>query len=123
VGPGADGELVAEVKRAVGAVPGATLAARLKAAIGVDATEACRRCPCPLLYLRATGDRLIRAGAGEEVRRIHPAAVARTLNGPHLLLQRNPEQAAAAIADFFEGHSPPAPGATRRPGRAAAPQK
>jgi pimeloyl-ACP methyl ester carboxylesterase len=94
-------DLVAEVQRAVAAVPGRVMLARTQEALRVDATDALRACPVPLLFLCGAADRLLRRALAEEVRAARPDAEIRTLAAPHLVLQRQPREALAVIAQFL----------------------
>jgi hypothetical protein len=39
---------------------------------------------------------------GEELRRMNPAMEVAVIDGPHLLLQREPEKAAELVVEFVE---------------------
>jgi pimeloyl-[acyl-carrier protein] methyl ester esterase len=77
------------------------LAKRARAVLNCDATHEIRRVNVPLLYLRATEDRLVGKISMEEIRRLHPESTSVAIRAPHLLLQREP-RAAAAIAQFLK---------------------
>lgn len=101
-GPNAPADLVAKVRAAVARVRPEILSARVRAALDVDASGALAACRVPLLYLGGTEDRLLRRGIPSEVRAILPSAEVRLLEAPHLVLQRRPGEAAAALGDFLK---------------------
>jgi pimeloyl-ACP methyl ester carboxylesterase len=55
------GELGRLLDEAIRSVSGATMAVRARAVAGVDVTAELRACPVPVLYLRASEDRVVRA--------------------------------------------------------------
>lgn len=56
----------------------------------------------PVLYLRATHDRLLSASVGVQVSSSVPACMLIDIEGPHLLLQTAPQACALAIGNFVE---------------------
>lgn len=87
-------------RRALSQVPATTIVARLKQVLQVDATGQLAKIKVPMLYLRASKDRLVpaRAAQGFAVRGVPIEEVA----GPHFLLQANPQGAAVKIAQFVQ---------------------
>jgi pimeloyl-[acyl-carrier protein] methyl ester esterase len=94
-------ELVEEVREAVRRVPAAVMAARAHEAIKVDASEALRLCPVPLLFLGGKKDRLLRSTLPSEIRALQPRAEVRMLDTPHLVLQRKPEESMKIVEEFL----------------------
>jgi pimeloyl-ACP methyl ester carboxylesterase len=92
-------QVLGEAARA--ASPGA-LAARARAIAGVDVTAELRSCPVPILYLRASEDRVVRPRCWARVRAVRPDAAVADLPGPHLVLQAAPAAAARVLAAFCE---------------------
>ena len=90
VGPDAPPSLLATVRAAVSSVQPKVLAARLRAVLGCDVRAELGRVAVPVLYLQAKEDRLVSAACLEELRRIKPQMAVAALEGPHLLLQREP---------------------------------
>lgn len=78
-----------------------TLSARLRAIARVDAEPELARCRAPILYLRATRDRLVGADVADGMKRVNPRMEIEDVDAPHLLLQRAPEEAARRIAPFL----------------------
>lgn len=85
---------------AIGGVPPAALKGRVLAALGVDATAALRVLDVPLLYLRASQDRVVGHAASRAVLDLKPDAVVVDVEGPHFLLQVATDACAATIAAF-----------------------
>jgi pimeloyl-ACP methyl ester carboxylesterase len=100
-GGDAPDDLVAEVQAAVAAVAASVMIARAREALRVDATDALRACPVPLLFLGGKDDRLLRGALPFEVRVALPEAEIRMLEAPHLVLQRRPREALRLVTEFF----------------------
>jgi pimeloyl-[acyl-carrier protein] methyl ester esterase len=100
-GSDAPAELVAEIRSAVAEVPREVMATRVHDALRVDATGALAACPVPLLYLSGSHDRLVRRALVREMSERHPALEHRELAAPHLVLQRQPREAAKLVSDFL----------------------
>lgn len=97
----ADPETAACAHEAIGSVPPDVLAARLRCAMRA-AWSMPGRCTVPLLYLRATRDRLVHDYAVREALRRFVHAVVVPIDAPHMLLETAPAAAAAAIAAFLD---------------------
>ncbi len=94
-------ELRAAQTRALSHVSSPTLTARLRAMADVDVRNEMSLAQVPTLYLQATEDRLVRDRfADEYVKHARVARVER-IEGPHLLLQANPQDCAKAICAFI----------------------
>lgn len=93
--------LVAEIRSAVASVEPRVMAARAREALQVDATEALVACRAPLLIMAGKHDRLLRREIFSEIQALRPDAEFRTVDAPHLLLQREPEQAARIVTEFL----------------------
>jgi pimeloyl-ACP methyl ester carboxylesterase len=78
-----------------------TLVARLKAIAQVDVTDQLRSVALPILYMRATEDRLVPRSASEYFLRFARAGRVVDLEGPHFLLQAKPSAAAAELRRFI----------------------
>jgi pimeloyl-[acyl-carrier protein] methyl ester esterase len=90
------------LKVAIAQVTPAALRARLIAIIDVDVSPQLARVRVPVLYLRATRDRVVPPSASAEVLRAQPAARVVDLQAPHLLLQTAPVEAAQQLCAFFK---------------------
>ena len=76
-------------------------AARAAALIDVDAREYLRTCPCPVLCLAGTRDRIVPQRNVEEIVRVRPSVSVRMIEGRHYVMYTNPTAAADAIAEFM----------------------
>lgn len=101
VGRDASPDLVSKVSQTLKCMSPAVAAARLRAVLGVDEREALRRCNKPVLYLRGSEDRLVKASAVDEIRTLLPSVEVRSIAGPHFLLQARPVESWAAIVEFL----------------------
>ena len=102
VGPGAPPSLHHAIRAALSTVPPEVLSARLRAVLRCDARHELSRIEVPILLLQASGDRLVRASSAEEMLLSRPDATLKTIDGPHLLIQREPQKAAAAVMEFID---------------------
>ena len=100
VGQDTPAALVSTVREMIASVKPAVLSARLREVLACDVRADLRRIAVPMLYLRARHDRLVRPRCLSEIRRIRPEIRAVTVDGPHLLLQREPQKTAQIVADF-----------------------
>jgi len=87
-------------KQALDHVTTPALRARMRAVLAVDVSDRLAACDTPILYLRATRDRLVPRTAAELVAKIRPSTKVVELDAPHFLLQTEPAQAAREIAAF-----------------------
>jgi pimeloyl-ACP methyl ester carboxylesterase len=76
------------------------LNARLQTVVEADASAALRRVRTPILYLRATRDRIVPPQASLEIAGLAPHTYIEAVEGPHMLLQTAPAAAAQAIVRF-----------------------
>ena len=102
VGRDAPDSLVGAVKQAVRKVRPGVMAGRVKEVLAVECSEALRRCAAPLLYLRGEQDALVGRASVEVIEKVRPDLRIRSIEGPHLLLQREPAAAWGEIADFLK---------------------
>lgn len=102
IGPGAPKSLQVAVQAAISSVRPNVLAARLRAVLSCDARQALSLVAVPLLYIRATRDKLVPQSCLDEIRRIKPEVCVAEIDGPHLILQREPKQSAEAVANFIQ---------------------
>ncbi len=95
--------LAALLGRALGQVSTATLRARLGAVREVDASNALAQLRVPVLWLRATEDRLVSAAAAEHAARRCAMLTVVAIEAPHCLLQTTPHEAVRALQAFACG--------------------
>jgi pimeloyl-ACP methyl ester carboxylesterase len=101
VGPGASRPLLTQVNDAIAAVQPRVLADRLRTVLRCDARAELANVNVPILYLQAGQDRLVPSRCAEEIQRIRPDSAIARIDGPHLLLQREPQKTADAVVDFI----------------------
>jgi pimeloyl-ACP methyl ester carboxylesterase len=95
-----------KLERSVSAVEPAVWRKRLQAVMQVDDTARISAVKVPVLYLRATRDRLVGGHAAEWVRQHHPRTAVIDFDSPHFLLQTLPVQTAQAVAVFVRRFAP-----------------
>jgi len=93
-------------KSAIAEVPGETLAARLKEALKTNRLQEFSKLDLPMLYLRASNDRLVPARASNKMAKSNQKLSIADVEGPHFLLQAAPDKAWAAIASFCDAAKP-----------------
>lgn len=96
---------------AIAQVAPPVLQARLQEVIAVDASRSLSETSVPVLYLRASRDRLVPASAAALVRQLRPDARLVEIDGPHCLLQASPQEAAAHLQAFIQALIPARTGA------------
>jgi pimeloyl-ACP methyl ester carboxylesterase len=77
-----------------------TIRARLRAVAEVDMRDRLAAVTVPILYLRASHDRIVPESAGDLVMQIKPETTLVTVAAPHFLLQVGFSEAARAIRTF-----------------------
>jgi|SRR5580658_1106900 pimeloyl-[acyl-carrier protein] methyl ester esterase len=102
VGPDAPDSLVDATKQAAQSADPGVLASRLKMVLGCDARSSLGRITVPILYLQATRDRIVPARCLDEILAIRPDVAVVRIDGPHLLLQREPERAAGIVTNLIK---------------------
>lgn len=71
--------------------------------MNVDKRDALKECHVPMLYLVAQQDKLVKKRSMREMKAIKPGMEVTEIDGPHLLLQRQPKRCAQVIEGFI-GH-------------------
>jgi pimeloyl-ACP methyl ester carboxylesterase len=99
---GGDRQLAEAVRRTIATVESGVMVARIKAAMRVDVTAELRTYDRPLLYLRATADRIVRAATARRLQALKPTMRVVDVEAPHLVLQTKPVEAWNHIAPFLE---------------------
>jgi pimeloyl-ACP methyl ester carboxylesterase len=102
VGADASPNLVRLVQKVIVSVPPTLMASRTQEVLHCDVRDVLQQNTLPTLYLRAARDKIVRAGALREILELQPQAKVEKLDGPHFLLQREPEAAARIIEAFLE---------------------
>ncbi len=92
--------LRSRLRAALDDVSPAVQRARAAAAMRIDVSQDLARIEAPTLLLKANHDRLLRPGAGYELREGIPCVRQIALDGPHLLLQTRTDRCAEEIVSF-----------------------
>ena len=100
VGSDAPARLVTMVGAEISWVEPEVLAARVRAVLSCDVRVEFAEVVVPIQYLRAAEDKLVSLDCLEEMLVFQPQMVVATIDGPHLLLQREPEFTAGVVAGF-----------------------
>ncbi|MGC2638241.1 MAG: alpha/beta hydrolase [Acidobacteriaceae bacterium] len=103
VGRDATSTLVRITRETIASVQPAILTARLRAVLACDVRADLLHVTVPLLYLQAQHDRLVRPRCLKGIRTIRPDVRAVVVDGPHFLLQREPQQTAHIVTEFLSG--------------------
>ena len=99
---GGNSQLADTVVSAVSRVDRAVISERLAEVLRVNVTEELAELTTPVLYVRATRDRLIGVKSAEQSRIARPSTRIVEVNAPHLVLQVNPRDAWKCIQPFIE---------------------
>ena len=75
---------------------------RLQEIADVDVTEVLENCELPILYFRASKDRLVYESAMNLIKKIGKNVTIQTFDAPHMLLQTQSKQAAQRIKEFLK---------------------
>ena len=100
-GEEAPAELLATLTKAIGGVPGATLAERVRVALALREADCPNLGELPVLLLQARHDRVIPWDAQSQLERHFPDATCHWIDGPHLLMQTRCEACRNAVLDFL----------------------
>jgi pimeloyl-ACP methyl ester carboxylesterase len=106
VGADAPESLYTSVRAAIRSVKPAILAARLHQVLAVDVRLALNQVPVPILFIQASMDRLVGKASLAETLAIKPQIQIARIAGPHLILQREPQQAAEIVTSFIQRLAP-----------------
>jgi pimeloyl-ACP methyl ester carboxylesterase len=102
IGDSAPPSLLSAVERAISSVDRAVLRERLRIVLACDVTQELKRVSVPMLYLQATNDRLVSKDAVRVMKAAKPEIEIVEIEGPHLLLQRQPARTAEVIGRFVQ---------------------
>jgi pimeloyl-[acyl-carrier protein] methyl ester esterase len=101
VGPDAPESLHSAVRATIRSVKSAVLSARLRQILAVDARLELNKVSVPILFIQAQQDRLVGPSCLEEIVGIKPQIKVAKIRGPHLILQREPQQSADIVTRFI----------------------
>ncbi|MCG8544073.1 MAG: lysophospholipase [Alphaproteobacteria bacterium] len=102
-GADASNELCAVVRNTATTVSPNVMAYRLQEVMKCDATADLRTCPVPIFYLHATKDRLLGRRVLRTLLRARPDVTVINVDGPHMLLQTEPDVCAQHIKATVDG--------------------
>ena len=91
-----------KLKNALALVTAAVLRQRARAVLTVDVSDSLAFIKLPVLYLRATEDRIVPYSSAKLVSALATQTQIIELVGPHFLLQVSPDASADAVANFME---------------------
>ena len=80
----------------------AVLRARMRAVLAVDYSAQLCSVAVPVLYLQAGQDHVVSRASARHIASLLPSVKVSVLDGPHLLLQAKPVQAALAVHEFAQ---------------------
>lgn len=98
-------ELRSSLASALAQVSPSVLRSRAATALEANASASLGAISMPVLYLRATHDRLLPAKTIDRITAAIPQASVVEIPGPHLLLQAAPEHAAKVIVEHWAGQA------------------
>lgn len=101
IGEEAPASLVEAVRAAISSVQPQVLAARLRAVLTCDVRSDLANISVPILYLQAKNDRLLRPKCLDEMRSLKGDIRVVEVDGPHFLLQREPQKTAEIVTNFL----------------------
>ena len=78
------------------------IASRIRLVLTVNAMQALTVCQIPILYLRATRDKLVGSHCANRILQLNSQAKMGEIDAPHLLLQTEPDKAISAISHFLK---------------------
>lgn len=96
-----------QVADAMAQVPAEVIRVRLREIAICDVSAEVSKVRVPILYLRASDDRLVPRWCGERIASLSPRVNIVEISAPHLLLQCAPRESAVAISRFARECSPP----------------
>lgn len=102
VGRDAPPALIQKLRQVLRFVSPAVLSGRVCAALNCDARNALARTTVPLMYVQAAQDRVLAESCASEMKRIKPDILFAQVDGPHLLLQREPQKVANIVSTFVQ---------------------
>lgn len=80
----------------------AVLASRMRTVLTVDAIDALKACPVPILYIAGDHDPMVREGSVRHIKTIRPDVAVTRVDAPHWVLQVAPASAWRAINGMAE---------------------
>jgi pimeloyl-ACP methyl ester carboxylesterase len=92
--------LQSELRETLSRVPSSVIRARLRAVLEIDVSALLAQVAVPVLYLRASQDRLVPRSVSEQMLAMPRARIAE-IEGPHFLLQARPSATSQKVVKFL----------------------
>ena len=102
VGANAPPTLIQKLRQALRIVNPAVLSCRVREALDCDARNDLARTTVPIMNVQAAHDRLLAKSCSTEIFRIRPDVISAVVQGPHLILQREPQKVTNLVTAFVE---------------------
>ena len=102
LGPAAPRRLLQDVKTAMFAMRPSVFSSRLGMVSSCDSRAELAKVAVPILYLQAKSDRIVKSQSVDEILGIRPDVAVARIEGPHLLLQREPRQSVENVISFIQ---------------------
>lgn len=96
-------ELVTQLYSVLSGIPDRVMQERLRAILTVDVSPELAEINIPMLYVRASKDKIVPKTASELILALQPETQLVDINGPHFILQTQPKTAAECILKFVKG--------------------
>jgi pimeloyl-ACP methyl ester carboxylesterase len=93
-------DLARKLRKASDQVDANVFRQRIGEVCRTDVSSKLQQVRVPILYLRASMDRIVPRAASSRIKRLAPSARIVEIDGPHYLLQACPSAAAAAVSEF-----------------------
>jgi len=97
--------LVQSTRAAISCVSPAVLLGRLREVLMCDEAARLAMVAAPVLYIRANQDTLVGPASFEAIRRVKPSVTLAQIDGPHFILQREPDAVVESLTAFLEYNS------------------
>jgi pimeloyl-[acyl-carrier protein] methyl ester esterase len=101
VGKNAPPLLIQRLRQSLQRVHPEVLSSRVREVMDCDARSELARITVPVMALAALHDRLLSASCRRELLRVRPDIGFATIEGPHMLLQREPQKVANLVVPFI----------------------
>jgi pimeloyl-ACP methyl ester carboxylesterase len=102
VGANAPPTLIQKLRQALLIVNPEVLSCRVREALDCDARNDLARTSVPVMYVQAAHDRLLAKSCRSQIFRMRPDVISAVVQGPHLILQREPQKVANLVTTFVE---------------------
>ena len=102
IGKNTDAGLLSKIKNVVSSMKKNVLIDRVKSVLNCDVMKEIGEIKIPILYIRAKDDRLVSKSCYEEIQLANSNVELLELDGPHLILQKEPIKSAKIILKFME---------------------